>query len=238
MMIDLLHPGNWFGNPDPLLQANKKFFTGFDQGRPLSEYSFVVCDTELTGMNKKKDELISIGAVMVKDLQIDLSYMFHCFVLPKSLDPTQATLVHRITPEQLENAEPIEEVLPRFVEYIYGSLLVGHNLPLDMHFLNKATREVMGGTLSNPGVDTMRMAQGYKRVRLGHYHEHNPRTTSYNLDDLGREYNLPEFKPHDALEDALQTAYLFLYFIKKFRKGGLVTLKDIFQSGRVGSFRY
>jgi len=162
--------------------------------------------------------------------------MFHHFIQPRDLAHTEATLVHRITPEQLEGAEPIEEILPKFVEYIHGSLLVGHNLPLDMHFLNKAARKVMGGTLSNPGIDTMRMAQGYKRVRLGHYHEHNPREISYNLDDLGREYGLPVFKPHDALEDALQTAYLFLYFIKKFRKGGLVTLKDIFQSGRVGSF--
>lgn len=237
-MIDLLNPGSWFTSPDPLLQANKKFFTGFDQARPLSEYTFVVCDTELTGLNKKKDELVSIGAVMIRDLQIDLSSMFHSFVRPRNLDHTQATLVHRITPEQLESAKPMEEVLPRFVEYIYGSLLVGHHLPLDMHFLNKATMQVMGGTLSNPGVDTMRMAQGYKRVRLGHYHEHNPRAISYNLDDLGKEYSLPQFKPHDALEDALQTAYLFLYFIKKFRKGGLVTLKDIYQSGRVGSFRY
>lgn len=237
-MIDLLNPGSWFRSTDPLLQANKEFFTDFDQGRPLAEYTFVVCDTELTGLDKKKDELISIGAVMIKDLQIDLSSMFHRFVRPKNLDHTQATLVHRITPEQLENAEAMEDVLPKFVEYIYGSLLVGHHLSLDMHFLNKATREVMGGTLSNPGVDTMRMAQGYKRVQLGHYHEHNPRTISYNLDDLGKEYNLPVFKPHDALEDALQTAYLFLFLIKKFRKGGLVTLKDIFQSGRVGSFRY
>ncbi len=237
-MIDLLNPGSWFVKPDPLLLANKEFFTGFDQGKPLAEYTFVVCDTELTGLNKKKDELISIGAVMIRNLQIDLSTMFHHFIRPRNLDPTQATLVHRITPEQLESAEPIEDVLPRFVEYIHGSLLVGHHLPLDMHFLNKATSQVMGGTLSNPGVDTMRMAQGYKRVLLGHYHEHNPRDISYNLDDLGREYSLPQFKPHDALEDALQTAYLFLYLIKKFRKGGLVTLKDIFQSGRVGSFRY
>lgn len=237
-MIDLLNPGSWFVKPDPLLVANKEFFTGFDQGHPLAEYTFVVCDTELTGLNKKKDELISIGAVMIRDLQIDLSSMFHHFIRPKNLDPTQATLVHRITPEQLETSEPIEEVLPRFVEYIHGSLLVGHHLPLDMHFLNKATTQVMGGTLSNPGVDTMRMAQGYRRVLLGHYHEHNPREISYNLDDLGREYSLPEFKPHDALEDALQTAYLFLYLIKKFRKGGLLTLKDIFQAGRVGSFRY
>lgn len=237
-MIDLLNPGTWFSKASPLLQANKEFFVSFDQGRPLSEYTFVVCDTELTGLNKKKDELISIGAVMIRDLQIDLSSMFHRFIKPDNLDPTQATLVHRITPEQLETAEPIGVVLPKFVEYIQGSLLVGHHLPLDMHFLNKATARVMGGTLSNPGVDTMRMAQGYKRVQLGHYHEHNPREISYNLDDLGREYNLPQFKPHDALEDALQTAYLFLFLIKKFRKGGLVTLKDIFQSGRVGSFRY
>ncbi len=237
-MINLFNLGGWFGPTDPLLQENKKFFTEFDQGKALSEYTFVVCDTELTGLNKKKDELISIGAVQIRNLQIDLSTMFHCFIRPENIDPTQATLVHRITPEQLESAEPIEKVLPKFIEYIYGSLLVGHHLPLDMHFLNKSTKKVMGGTLSNPGVDTMRMAQGYKRVQLGHYHEHNPREISYNLDDLGLEYDLPRFKAHDALEDALQTAYLFLYFIKKFRKGGLVTLKDIFQSGRVGSFRY
>jgi DNA polymerase III subunit epsilon len=237
-MLNLFKPESWFARPDPLLQANKEFFLDFDQGRPLAEYSFVVCDTELTGLNKKKDELVSIGAVRIKDLQIDLSSMFHHFVRPESMAHTQATLVHRITPEQLESAEPAEEVVPKFVEYIHGSLLVGHHIPLDMHFLNKATRKIMGGILSNPGIDTMRMAQGYKRVQLGHYHEHNPRETSYSLDDLGQEYNLPVFKPHDALEDALQTAYLFLYLIKKFRKGGLVTLKDIFQSGRVGSLRY
>ncbi len=237
-MFNLLKPASWLSNADPKLVANKEFFSHFDQGKPLAEYSFVVCDTELTGLNKKKDELISIGAVKITNLQIDLSSMFHHFVRPEEMAHTQATLVHRITPEQLENAEPAENVLPRFVDYIHGSLLVGHHLMLDMHFLNKAAKRIMGGTLSNPGVDTMRMAQGYNRVRLGHYHEHNPREISYNLDDLGKEYKLPVFKPHDALEDALQTAYLFLYLIKKFRKGGLITLKDIYQSGRVGSLRY
>ncbi|MBU1138753.1 MAG: 3'-5' exonuclease [Proteobacteria bacterium] len=237
-MFDLLKPATWFSSPDPLLRKNKACFADFDQNRPLAEYTFVVCDTELTGLDWKKDELISIGAVMIKDLQIDLASTFHHFVRPRNMAHTQATLVHRITPEQLQKARPIEVVLPQFLEFINGSLLVGHHLLLDMHFLNKAAKEVLGGTLSNPGVDTMRMAQGYKRVRLGHYHEHNPREISYNLEDLGREYNLPIFMAHDALEDAMQTAYLFLYFIKKFRKGGLVTLKDIYQAGRVGSLRY
>jgi len=238
MMIDLLNPGSWFETPDSRLAVNKEFFSNFDQGRPLADFSFVVCDTELTGLNKKKDELISIGAVKINNLQIDLSSMFHQFIQPERMAHTAATLVHRITPEQLAQAEPAEKILPQFVEYIHGSLLVGHHLMLDMHFLNKAAKKIMGGTLSNPGIDTMRMAQGYNRVRLGHYHEHNPREISYNLDDLGKKYGLPHFKPHDALEDALQTAYLFLYLIKKFRKGGLATLKDIYQSGRVGSFRY
>ncbi len=237
-MPRLFDPASWFRAPDAKLVANKEFFTRFDQGRPLAEFSFVVCDTELTGLSKKKDELISIGAVKISNLQIDLSSMFHRFIQPKKITSTQATLVHRITPEKLAQAEPAEKVLPQFVDYIHGSLLVGHHLLLDMHFLNKAAKAVMGGTLSNPGVDTMRMAQGYNRVRLGHYHEHNPKEMSYSLNDLGIEYNLPTFKPHDALEDALQTAYLFLYLIKKFRKGGLVTLRDIFQAGRVGSFRY
>lgn len=237
-MFDFLKPSSWFEDLDPLLQANKDLFLDFDQERPLAEFSFVVFDTELTGLNRKKDELISIGAVRITDLQIDLSSMVHYYVKPKNMAHTQATLVHRITPEQLEDAEDIENILLKFVEYIHGSLLVGHYLPLDMHFLNKACKQIMGGTLFNPGVDTMRMAQGYKRVLLGHYHDHNPREISYNLDDLGKEYDLPSFKPHDALEDALQTAYLFLYLIKKFRKGGLVTLKDIFQAGRVGSLRY
>ena len=237
-MIDLLNPAKWFQRPDPKLVANKEFFANFDQDRPLAEFSFVVCDTELTGLNRKKDELISIGAVKITNLQIDLSSMFHHFVQPRNMEHTKATLVHRITPEQLAQAEPAEKILPEFVDYIYGSLLVGHHLMLDMHFLNKAAKEIMGGTLSNPGIDTMRMAQGYNRVRLGHYHEHNPRNISYNLDDLGKKYGLPDFKPHDALEDALQTAYLFLYLIKKFRKGGLNTLKAIFQSGKVGTLRY
>ena len=115
---------------------------------------------------------------------------------------------------------------------------MGHCVALDMGFLNRAARQVLGGTLSNPGIDTMRMAQGYRRVLLGHFHREDGRVLSYGLEDLAREYDLPIFKPHDALEDAMQTAYLFFFLLKKFRKGGLLTLKDIYQAGRVGSFWY
>lgn len=237
-MLNLLKPSSWFPTPHPLIVQNREAFAKFDQSMPLADYTFVVCDTELTGFDRKRDEIISIGAVLIRDLQIDLSATFHQYIKPVNSEHTRATLIHRITPQQLLEARPLEEVLPDFVEFVGNSLMVGHYVALDMDFLNRAALKVFGGTLSNPGIDTMRMAQGYRRVLLGHFHEEDGGSFSYALEDLAKEYNLPSFKSHDAFEDAMQTAYLFLFLLKKFRKGGLLTLKDIYQAGRVGSLWY
>lgn len=226
----------FFRQADPLIHENRDAFRNFDQSKPLHEYDFVVFDTELTGLNRNRDEIISIGGVKIVNLQIDLSTAFHRYICPVRLDPTEATLIHRITPEQLKNAPTIDEVLPDFIRFAGKNLLVGHYVGLDMSFVNKACQQLLGGTLHNPGIDTMRMAQGYKRILLGHYHDHGATTNSYMLQDLGREFKLPLFEPHDALEDAMQTAYLFLFLIKKFKKGGLETLKDLYQAGRTGSW--
>jgi len=237
-MFNLLKPGTWFASPDPVILRNREFFRDFDQSKPLSEYTFVVCDTELTGFDRKHDEIISIGAVVIRDLQIDLGSLFNQYVKPRNLKHTEATLIHRITPEQLADAPSLEEVLPAFVEFIGNGLMVGHFVELDLGFLNRASRKLLGGTLANPAIDTIRMARRYRQMLLGPFREEDEYSVSYVLEDLAREYHLPSFKPHDALEDAIQTAYLFLYFLKKFRKGGLLTLKDIYQAGRVGSLRY
>jgi DNA polymerase-3 subunit epsilon len=233
MMLNLLKPGSWFAPPHPLIVRNREAFAKFDQSRPLAEYTFVVCDTELTGFDRKHDEIISIGAIMIRDLQIDLGAAFHRYIRPKNIEHTNATLVHRITPQQLAASPPLEEVLPDFVEFVGDSLMVGHCLALDMDFLNRAADKVLGGTLSNPGIDTIRMTQGYRRVLSGHFNAGEERPHSYALEALAKEYHLPLFKPHDALEDAIQTAYLFLFLLKKFRKGGLLTLKEIYRAGRL-----
>ena len=83
-MIHLLKPGSWFAPPHPLIAKNREAFARFDQSLPLAEYTFVVCDTELTGFDLKHDEIISIGAVMIRDLQIDLGTIFHQYIKPKN----------------------------------------------------------------------------------------------------------------------------------------------------------
>lgn len=232
-MRSLFKPSSWFAPPHPLIIQNRETFSRFDQSRPLADYTFVVCDTELTGFDLKRDEIISIGAVLIRNLQIDLGATFHRYIKPRNTKHTQATLIHRITPQQLAEAPPIEKVLPAFVEFAGSSLMVGHCVSLDMGFLNRAAREVLGGTLSNPGIDTIRMARGYRRVLSGHFHGEDDWSHNYSLEALAKEYHLPTFKSHDAFEDAMQTAYLFLFLLKKFRKGGLLTLKDIYRAGRV-----
>ena len=184
-------------------------------------------------MNKRRDEIISIGAVRIENLQIQLSDTFYSLVRPDNIDPNEATLVHRITPEQLQQAPPMEDVLPEFLEFCGDALLVGHFVGIDMHFLNRAARRYLGGLLSNPSVDTMRLARAYKEARCVDYYGGCDQAESYNLDDLSREFNLPRFKPHNALEDALQTAYLFLFLIKKIKHGGVRTLKELYLAGRI-----
>lgn len=106
MMLDLLKPSTWFAHPHPLITKNREIFAHFDQSRPLTDYTFVVCDTELTGFDLKRDEIISIGAIVIRDLQIDLGATFHQYIRPKNTTHTQATLIHRITPQQLAEAPP------------------------------------------------------------------------------------------------------------------------------------
>lgn len=222
-----------FRKHDELIASNNSLFRHFDGSGKLSAYSYVVYDTELTGLDRKKDEIIAIGAVRISALQIDLSDTFHYYVRPENTDHTEATLIHRITPEQLKEAPPLVEVLPRFVEFVGTDLLVGHYVWIDTTFLNRATKRFYNGTLANPNLDTMRMAQIYKRMVLGNFHgSYQSENGGYNLQKLSRDLNLPFFEAHDALEDALQTAYLFLYLVKKLDKAGISTLTDLLKAGR------
>lgn len=217
--------------PDQLLLKNRAHFTAFDQTRPLTDYRFVVLDTELTGLGRR-DEIISIGAVRIVNLQIELGATFNRLVRPRDLNHNQATFIHQITPEQLRDAPTIEEVLPEFVEFCGDSLLVGHFLDIDMGYLNRAARKVLGGILANPAVDTMRLARAYKEANQSCDYGHCDQSFSCNLDDLSAEFNLPRFKPHDALEDALQCAYLFMFLAKSLGDGQVKTLQQLHQIGR------
>ena len=221
-----------FRSAHPIFAENKRYFKEFDQFQQVEHYEFVVFDTELTGLHERQDEIVSIGAVRIRHMQILAGETFYAQVKPKNPLPKNSTLVHRLTPQQLEAAPPLHEVLPQFIDYCGKALLVGHFVDLDTAFLNRACKRLFGSPLHNPCVDTLRLAQIHMERFGVPYRNKIDGGHSYNLTELSRQYGLPAFIPHDALQDALQTAYLFLFLIRKFQGEGYRTLREIFHAGQ------
>lgn len=215
-----------------LLKANRECFASFSKDKPLEEYEFVVFDTELTGLDESKDEIVSIGAVRIREMRIDLQNCFYACVRPEQCLPKESTLIHRITPSQTEEALSLAEVLPEFVEYCGQALLVGHNIGMDIGFVNRALKKHLGGILHNPCLDTMHLAMLYKETQWKNYYDRFNQSVSYTLPDLSKEYGLPLFAEHNALQDAMQAAYLFLFFLRKLHGGNIKTLRDLHLAGR------
>ena len=216
----------------PALDENNRLCRDLDQDRPLEDYVYTVLDTELTGLSARSEEIVSIGAVRVRGLTIVPGESFSSLVRPTIPLPKVSTLIHRITPEALTGAPPLVDVLPRLVEFCRGTLIIGHHVGLDMGFINRACRKHYRRPMANPCLDTMRMAMLWREQRTPSHYERYNLSISYVLTDLAREFGLPAFPAHDALGDAMQTAYLFVYLARKIARNAPLTLKGLFRAGQ------
>lgn len=216
----------------PDLTENNSLCREIDQHRLLEEYTFTVVDTELTGLSARKEQIVSIGAVRVRGLTLVPGESFATLVRPTIPLPKTSTLIHRITPEAIAEAPALAEVLPEFIRFCSGSLIIGHHVGLDMAFLNRACRRLYGQAMANPCLDTMRMAMIWREKRLPSHYERYNLNISYVLNDLAEEFDLPRFTAHEALGDALQTAYLFQYLARKIARNTPLTLNELFRSGQ------
>lgn len=236
MDVVLQRAWEWFQRrpKHPALLTNEDFFFVFNQNRPIERCDFVVLDTELTGLNPRRDEIVSIGAVRIRDMRIMVDENFYTCVRTRKALPKESTLIHRITSERVKTAPSLDEVLPDFVEFCGTALLVGHYVQLDLAFLSRATRKVLGGVMHNPSVDCARLARAY----AANLHRTGQRRMSldstYQLPKLASEYGLPLFAQHDALEDAMQTAYLFVFLAAKLQEHGLSTFRDFCRASEIG----
>lgn len=230
----LFRLGQWPNLPG--LQRNHAVFRKTDLDRPLNRYEFVVLDTELTGLDQRKDAIVSVGAVRIRNLSIVPGETLYRLVKPDIPLPRLSTMIHWITPQELTDQPDVAAVLPELIDFCGDALIVGHCIGLDMGFINRACRRCYGGTLRTPCVDTLRMAMLYQEELWESNRERYKYAISYNLNELSSRYGLPLFGQHNALQDALQTAYLFLFLVKKLEQGGIKTLRNLFDAGRAWRF--
>ncbi|HEX9009100.1 MAG TPA: 3'-5' exonuclease [Holophagaceae bacterium] len=204
--------------------------TGRPAAGPIADTPFVVVDTELTGLDDRKDDIVSIGAVRMRGGRIELGGSFHELVNPKAALDARSVVIHGITPSQVEARPPIEEVLAAFMAYAGDAVLVGHCLPVDLAFLNREARRVTGAPFRNRVVDTLSLS-----AWLRHRHADHPAFAGppqgLSLFELARAFEIPVVEGHTALGDAYLTAQLLQRLLPLAAQAGVTDLASLLRVG-------
>ena len=127
------------------------------QRRDLASVAFTVVDLETRGGTPGFTKITEIGAVRVEGgMQVAT---FSQLVDPRQPIPAKITEITGISPAMLVGCPPIEEVLPRFLEFSADSVLVAHNARFDLGFLDYELSMLMSRTFPRPTLDTLRLAR-------------------------------------------------------------------------------
>ena len=153
-------------------------------------------DIETTGFNKEKDRIIEIGAVKVQNGEtVDT---FSTFINPEIPIPEKITELTSITDDQVKDAQTIREVLPQFMKFCEGAVLVAHNAGFDTGFIENKARDLGLGELDHTVVDTLELARGlYNQLKR------------YTLDSVCKHLGISLENHHRAVDDAGATAEIF-----------------------------
>jgi DNA polymerase-3 subunit alpha (Gram-positive type) len=174
---------------------------------------FVAFDLETTGLSQRKDRIIEIGAVLMKDgKEID---RFQTFVDPGCRIQAETTTITGITNDMVKGAPSISEALPKFIEFVGDHILVAHNADFDTGFIREACKrlDIPYGYTS---VDTLVLSQNLMT-----------KLNRHKLDLVAGALGLPEFNHHRAADDAAICGMIASRFFQMLRQMDVHELQQI-----------
>lgn len=174
----------------------------------LRRVGFLALDLETTGLDPAKDEIVSAGWVALEADAIHLSSARQALVAPAQAMPEASAVLHGITDDAAARGAPLRDVLVELLAALAGRVLVAHNAPFELAMMDAACTRLLGGRFLAPAVDTMALARGWLESRGAPPFDSS--APSLRLDAVRRRHNLPRYRAHDALSDALAAAELFL----------------------------
>lgn len=187
------------------------------------DVEYLALDFETTGLNAKKEAILSIGHTCIQNQRVILKKNHHQIIRLNVPLPASSVVVHQITDDRMKDGEALHDALDELVRNMMGRVLVVHYWPIEFNFLRAAMRRVYGVELPFYMVDTMELAR--RRVQ-------SPgamlASNALRLGNLRRDHELPRYGAHNALEDAVATAELFLVEIAQMQaRNSARCLKDI-----------
>ncbi len=194
----------------------------------VADVPFLAVDLETTGLDPSRDVIVSAGWVKHDAVSIDLSTARHSLVAPARDMPEESAIIHRIGDDAAARGAPADVVLAELLHALRGRVLVAHNAPFELAMLGAACTRLFGARVVAPAVDTMALARGWLESRGA-----QSRPPKLRLDAVRRRHNLPRYRAHDALSDALAAAELFLaQLAERERANGLgIPLRSVLLAG-------
>jgi DNA polymerase-3 subunit epsilon len=191
------------------------------EDRPLTDLSYTVFDMETTGLNPAEgDEIISIGAFRMVNCRLLREECFEQLVDPRRSIPWTSVKIHGIHPEMLIGQPFIDQVLPRFNQFVDDTILVAHNAAFDMRFL-QLKEDQTGVKFVNPVLDTLLLSAVV-----------HPSHETHDLEAISQRLGVRILGRHTALGDASATGEIFLKMLPLLAQKGIYTLAEALAASR------
>lgn len=198
------------------LVPDKTPAVSFPKGQNI-DTEYCVLDIETTGLSFRTEKITELGAVIYKNGEVIDE--FECFVNPEKPIPEEVVEVTHITDDMVKDAETIETILPKFLDFIGDRIIVAHNADFDVGFI-KYNAEKLGIKLENTYIDTLRLAKDlfpdYKKYKLG-----------IIADNLGIKVDVA----HRALDDVITLVKVFKVMLDMLKEKGAKQIEDIDKIG-------
>lgn len=175
----------------------------------------VSLDCETTGFDPWVDDVISVAAIRIKGNRILTHSAFTALVKPEAVMRPEAMKVHRLLNRDVEGAKPMAEVLPGLLRFIGSRPIMGYWIDFDMSMLDKYVLHHLGVRLPNERLEVSKL---YYERKYGDA----PQGTQIDLrfDAMRTDLKLPAINQHDAFEDALLAAKMYV-ILKDMRERGV-----------------
>ena len=180
--------------------------------------TYCVLDLETTGFSAVTEKITEVGIMKVKNGE--LIDEFSCFVNPEKPIPQRVVEVTNITDDMVKDAETIDKVFPKILEFLGDSVVVAHNAKFDVGFL-KQNAKVLGYNFDYTVLDTLALAKDVF-----------PEMKKYKLGKIADALGIKVEVAHRALDDVDTTVKVFNVMLEKLRKRGVTKLEEIDTIGR------
>jgi DNA polymerase III subunit epsilon len=165
----------------------------------------VAIDCETTGLKVRTDDVVAVAAIKIRGNRILTSERFEAFAHPDADMTAEAIKIHRLRRSDVEHAPIVWRVIPGFLHFIGARPLVGYYVDFDIAMLNKYILPLVGIELPNKRIDVSKLYYDRK------YGDAPPNTAiDLSFSMMQRDLKIPALPQHDAFNDALMTAMMFV----------------------------